>query len=389
MFIDGTTATGPALARTILMTADATGGVLTYALSLASELAKGGTKVHLALMGPKARPEQEARARAISGLVLHENAHALEWMDDPWPEVARAGSWLRDLERQVRPDIIHLNAYCHGAAGFAAPVVIVAHECLLSRWEALEGSATPPERYAAYREGVKRGLGTAAAVVAVSQSMRTALDRHYGPLARLGVVPSGLSVETNGAKKEPFIVSSGRLWDRAKDVELLVRAAGELPWPVKLAGGPAPRGVGDGVVPGAHEKVENVGWLAPKDLGSLLDRAGIYVEPARYAPFGMSALEAGLRGCALVLADLPSLRELWTDAAIFFPPGDAKALVQAVTKVTRDDAERKRLADAAHLRASLYTPARMGRAMRDLYETMIQARRAPSQIVRGPDARPL
>ena len=93
MFND--TAVVPVLARTILMTADAVGGVLTYALSLASELAKTGTKTHLALMGPKLRPEQEAVARAVPGLVLHESTHALEWMDEPWADVARATDWLK------------------------------------------------------------------------------------------------------------------------------------------------------------------------------------------------------------------------------------------------------------------------------------------------------
>ncbi len=31
--------------------------------------------------------------------------------------------------------------------------------------------------------------------------------------------------------------------------------------------------------------------------------------PARYEPFGLSVLEAALSGCALVLGDIPSLRE--------------------------------------------------------------------------------
>src|SRR5262245_26194278 len=113
--------------KTILMTTDAASSVLTYTLTLASELAKTGTRIHLAMMGPRPRPEQEAAIRAVPGVVLHESSYALEWMEDPWTDVARAGDWLRDLEREVRPDIIHLNGYCHGAVGFTAPVIIVAH----------------------------------------------------------------------------------------------------------------------------------------------------------------------------------------------------------------------------------------------------------------------
>jgi glycosyltransferase involved in cell wall biosynthesis len=386
MFIEATTA--PVLARTVLMTADATGGVLTYALSLASELAKTGTKTHLALMGPKQRPEQEAAVRAIPGLVLHESTHALEWMDEPWPDVVRATEWLRDLERQVRPDIIHLNGYCHGAAGFTAPVVIVAHSCLLSRWEAVEGSNVP-ERYATYKDAVKRGLQAVAAVIAVSQSMRVSLERHYGPLPRTAIVPNGLTAPSAQRSKEHFILAAGRVWDRAKNVETLARVARDLPWPLKVAGSTAPPGNAsrDSAGFGPHDGVEALGWLPPAELGALMDRAAIFASPARYEPFGLSALEAALRGCALVLGDIPSLREVWGEAALYVRPDDGKGFVEALTKLASDEGVRGELADAANLRARLYTPARTARAMRDVYETIIHARRIPVPLVHGRESR--
>jgi glycosyltransferase involved in cell wall biosynthesis len=62
-----------------------------------------------------------------------------------------------------------------------------------------------------------------------------------------------------------------------------------------------------------------------------MERAAIYVLPARYEPFGLSALEAALSGCALVLGDLPSLREIWGETAVFIPPDDSEALHSAVS----------------------------------------------------------
>ena len=50
-----------------------------------------------------------------------------------------------------------------------------------------------------------------------------------------------------------------------------------------------------------------------------MGRAAIYALPARYEPFGLSILEAALSGCALVIGDIPSLREIWADAALFVP----------------------------------------------------------------------
>src|SRR5690242_16689045 len=95
--------------RRVLMTTDTVGGVFTYSVTLADELARMGTVVHLAAMGPPLREEQRARALAVAGLVLHEGKFDLEWMDHPWADVARATDWLLEMERDVQPEIVHLN----------------------------------------------------------------------------------------------------------------------------------------------------------------------------------------------------------------------------------------------------------------------------------------
>jgi len=356
--------------RSVLMTADAVGGVLTYALSLATELAKTGTKTHLAMMGPKLRPAQEEAVRAVPGLVLHESTYALEWMDEPWEDVARAGEWLRTLEAEVRPDIVHLNGYCHGAAGFTAPLVIVAHSCALSWWESVERTEAPT-RLSTYKEAVKRGLRAAHAVIAVSQSMRASLECHYGPLPRMAVIPNGLALDSRTPReKEPFVLAAGRLTDRAKNVEALARVAPRLKWPVKVAGA-------DNLDASTFGGVESLGWLPPDELVAVMERASIFVLPARYEPFGLSALEAALRGCALVLGDIPSLREVWGEAAIYVRPDDDDGLASAIDELVNDPALRGEHAANANLRAQLFTATRNARAMRDLYETIILARRSP------------
>jgi len=170
------------------------------------------------------------------------------------------------------------------------------------------------------------------------------------------------------------------VWDRAENIDTLARIAGHLPWPVKVAGSAAPQGHaghGDGGAPTTHDGVEVLGWLPGPELGALMDRAAIFAHPARYEPFGLSALEAALRGCALVLGDLPSLRELWADAAIYVRPDDEAGLREAIVKLADDPDLRAEIAARANLRARLFTPARNARAMRDVYETIILARRAP------------
>ena len=80
----------PTLTR-ILMTADTVGGVWTYALELTRALEPQGIQVDLATMGGPLSPSQRANAARIPNLALHESDCKLEWMDEPWAGVARAG----------------------------------------------------------------------------------------------------------------------------------------------------------------------------------------------------------------------------------------------------------------------------------------------------------
>jgi glycogen synthase len=344
----------------ILMTADAVGGVFTYALTLAQALTACGAEVCLAMMGPPMRPAQRADARAIAGVSLHESTYALEWMDDPWTDVATAGEWLRALERTLAPDFIHLNGYAHGAVGFDAPVTIVGHSCVLSWWEAVHGEPAPAA-FEAYRRAVRRGLDGASLVAAPSKTMLDALARLYGPLPDAMVVPNGLALRASAAAegappaKQPIVLSAARGWDPAKNVAALARIAPRAPWPIVIAGDTrAP--AGERAVP--LDGVTALGWISSADVASWMDRAAIFALPARYEPFGMSALEAAARGCALVLGDIPSQRELWGDDALFVAPDDDEAILRAVTNLATDGALRGALADRARRRAVTMTSRR-------------------------------
>ncbi|HEX3854120.1 MAG TPA: glycosyltransferase family 4 protein, partial [Polyangiaceae bacterium] len=99
----------------VLMTADAVGGVFTYALNLTRELCRRGADVVVACMGPEPSREQRKEAQSVPGLRLEHAPYALEWMDAPWADVDCAGDWLLDIGRSLQADIVHLNGYCHAA----------------------------------------------------------------------------------------------------------------------------------------------------------------------------------------------------------------------------------------------------------------------------------
>jgi glycogen synthase len=335
----------------VLMTADTVGGVWTHAVELASALSDRGVRVELATMGALPTAAQRAQVDALPRVTLHASAWRLEWMEEAWSDVARAGDWLLDLERRLSPDVVHLNQYAFGRLPFVAPTLVVGHSCVLSWWRAVLGT-TAPDTWDRYRDMVASGLAQADLVGAPTRSMLEALRADYASFEGGVVLHNGCRHDRwRPAEKLPYALSVGRLWDPAKNVEALEAVAPALPWPLCVAG--SRQG------PDGHERpVQAVRWLGelePEALARCYAHASLYVLPARYEPFGLSALEAALSGCALVLGDIPSLREVWGPAARYVPPDDREALRETVAALVADEAERHRLAAQARLRAIRYT----------------------------------
>jgi glycosyltransferase involved in cell wall biosynthesis len=364
---------GNGVIRHVLMTVDAVGGVWTYALDLARALGERGVHVSLVLMGPPASDAQREDVAGIPTADMYERPYALEWMDDPWCEVAQAGEWLLELEGELRPDVVHLNGYCHAALPFRAPVLVTGHSCVLSWWRAVYGTDAPA-KWDAYAEKVADGLQAADLVVAPTAAMLSNLDFHYGPLLRRRVIPNGRYATglfaTPPASKDAVVLTAGRLWDQAKNVESVASVAPYLSWPVYIAG-ESRRPSGDSV---SYGGVHCLGRLSPRELAAWMGRAAIYALPARYEPFGLSVLEAALAGCALVLGDIRSLREIWGDTAIYVPPDNRRALASAIETLVHDGEYRQELATRAQTRGRELTPRRMADGYYSAYRDLLRDR---------------
>jgi glycogen synthase len=286
---------------------------------------------------------------------VFESDFRLEWMDDPWEDVRRAGDWLLEIEQRFRPDLVHLNNYAHGVLRWSAPALVVGHSCVLSWWEAVKNGAAP-DCWDVYRDAVGTGLQNAHYIVAPSRAMLRCLDRFYGPFSRTAVVPNGRGRNAwEDRNKGHLVLTAGRLWDEAKNVQALARVAHRLPWPTCVAGEVRnPNGQTS-----RFENVHLLGRLTLNEMENWYGQASIYVLPARYEPFGLSALEAASHGCALMLGDIPSLREVWGDAALFVSPNDDEELARTLLALMNDDELRGDYAARALARSREYTVERM------------------------------
>lgn len=351
---------------TVLMTADTIGGVWTYALELTRALQSFGIEVHLATMGRKLSRSQWDEAKQLSNVIIYESDYALEWMEDPWGEVEDAGKWLLSLEQQIQPDLIHLNNYVHGALDWKAPVLIVGHSCVLSWWKSVKKEEAP-SHWNTYAAKVKEGLQKADYVIGVTQQMLHCLQQYYGPFSFSKVIYN--SREKNGFRpslKEPLIFSMGRLWDEAKNIQALGTISDQLDWPVYVAG------EDNGQLQTHWKNLTFLGKLGAEEVVGWLGRTSIYVMPARYEPFGLSILEAALSGCALVLGDIPSLREVWGDAALYADPDDRDTLKTQLQHLIHHPAMRQEMADRAMRRTAQFSLESMGQQYMVAYQQLLK-----------------
>lgn len=355
----------------VLMTLDAVGGVARYAVDLTRALAPLGVEVVLTGLGPAPSPWLEAECEALDNAELVWLPLPLDWMADNDDAIAPVPAALRALADDRGVDLLHLNAptQAAGLAGEARPVVCASHSCMATWWRAVRRTALPTDWH--WRASAEaRGLAAADIVIAPSAAHAAALRAVYGSLPELRVVPNATTLRRGGGPREPYVFAAGRWWDEAKGAAVLDDAAATSPWPIAAAGAT------DGPTGQRYQfmAANPLGPLSPEAVSDHVRHAGIFVSPSLYEPFGLGVLEAARCGCPLVLSDLDTFRGLWDGVAVFTPAGDGAALAAAIARLADDAVLRRRLGEAACLRAEQYTPERQAELVVDAYRDAARAR---------------
>ena len=352
----------------LLMTTDAVGGVWQYATDLARSLVPHGWRTTLAVLGPAASAAQRTAALATPGLTLIETGMPIDWLAKGEKEVTRAGKELAEIAAETGVDLVQLNAPAFGAtARFPVPVVATTHSCLASWWAAVKQEPIAADyQWQARLTGA--GLAAADRVVAPSAAFADATMQAYRLAERPLVVHNGRPPLTRpAAAMHDFCFTAGRLWDKAKNVTTLDEVAGRLTVPFRAAG-PLTAQNGEAAPPLAH--LHALGSIGESEIGRWLACRPVFVSASIYEPFGLAVLEAAAAGCPLVLADIPTFRELWDGAATFVEPRDVKGFAQACDTIVGDVGLRLTLGEAARTRAARYTPAAMATGMTAIYSSL-------------------
>jgi glycogen(starch) synthase len=367
----------------VLVTADTITGVWTYTRELVTGLVSRGARVTLVSLGDIPLPEQTVWMDSLHGLEYRPTAFRLEWMQEGEEDFAESSRYLADLVREIKPDLLHLNQFCYGGLPVDVPRVVVAHGDLISWWMAVHGREPEPQRWLKwYRKTVIAALSGASAVVAPSAWMLQTLRLCYAKPTRDVVIYNGRNpIFFNPyVSKDDSVLAVGRLWDAGKQVSLLTQHQHPLQVCIVAAEKPVQPRIpirADVRLATDNNCVALRGPQTEAQLRTLYSRAAIYAATSRYEPFGMAPLEAALSRCAIVANDIPSFREIWGEAALYFRANDAASLAEAIRQLNGDRDLRNTYADRAYQRArERFTAKRMIDDYLELYRSLLYPKAA-------------
>lgn len=351
----------------LLMTTDAVGGVWRYSLDAARALEARGILTTLAVIGPDPSSAQQVEA---AGLHLIATGLPLDWGGTDRPALVDAAAELAALADDY--DAVQLNQSAFASlANWPTPVIAAAHSCSATWWGAVEGERPLPDDLHLYRDLVREGLRAATATIAPSHAFAAALAATHR-LARAPTAIHNGRAATDVAPARNFsdtVIAVGRLWDPGKNMGLLDALAPLIGVPVELYG--ATDGPNGEHFPSAFARVH--GHVSAATLARRLAKRPVLAASSFYEPFGLAVLEAAQAGCPLVLADIPTFRELWDGAAVF---ADPRAPAQWLPAIARARREREELSAAAWARAGRYTIDRMADRLAAVLTRV--AKRAPA-----------
>jgi glycosyltransferase involved in cell wall biosynthesis len=114
-----------------------------------------------------------------------------------------------------------------------------------------------------------------------------------------------------------------------------------------------------------------LGWVSARELEGLYAVASAIVLPTLAEGFGLPVLEAMARGVPVACSDLPVLREVAGDDALFFDPRSEAAIAQAITRVLGDPDLALGLRTAGPARAARFSWRRAAEQTLAVYERAV------------------
>lgn len=132
------------------------------------------------------------------------------------------------------------------------------------------------------------------------------------------------------------------------------------------------------VDPAVLNRVACRDWMPQEELAGVLDTHGVFLFPSLFEGFGKAPLEAMARGLCVVASATGGMKDYIRDNenGLLVPVGDTWRMTQAVLGLLRDEAQQRRLSEAARATALEHTWDRCARDAEAFYRRLLLIKKA-------------
>lgn len=299
---------------------------------------------------------------------------------------------LPNLLRKHHFDLVHFP-HLNVPVGYRQPYVVTIHDLIMhtfkNRAATTRHSVVYEAKHMAYRAVTRNAALRARKVIVPSQAVKKEIvDFYHLPEERIAVTYEAADdlVYDTVTKQQadrvldkyglsrPFVMYVGNVYPH-KNIELLIKSLKQLHQQcgVKLIL-PSARSV---FLQRTEDMLEQYGvrdlailpgFVPDEDLQVLYSQALAYVFPTLSEGFGLPALEAMTAGAPVICSDIPVLREICADAAVYFDPHDSESLIKAVDRLHSNPPARLELIAKGYQRAKQFSWRTMAEQTLVVYE---------------------
>ncbi len=242
----------------------------------------------------------------------------------------------------------------------------------------------------AYRTVIWTAVNRAEKIIAVSTATKKEIIKTLGiPAEKIVVIYEGASSRLlpseNSAEilrqrniTKPYLLFTG-VWRQYKNLPKLAESFDILRQEYKIDGQLVLAGKIDAFYPEIKQAVFSaknsadiraLGFVSDEDLAALYKEAKIFVLPSLIEGFGLIGIEAQSAGIPVAASDIPVLREILGNGAVYFDPGSADDMAMKIFEIWKDSAVAESLAQKGRINAKRFDWKNSARDTLELYKTL-------------------
>lgn len=309
-----------------------------------------------------------------------------------WHSVEEQLQFPKLLEKE-NLDLVHFP-YFSVPILYKKPFVITIHDLIINHYPTGKASTRTSAEYyfkwLGYKFVIKKAAQKAQKIIAVSEATKNEIVKHLGVSEeKVAVTYEGIEKSSKFKmrsekfefKNQKYFLYVGNAYPH-KNLDRLVEAFESV-----VADFPDVKLVFVGKEDyfyrrlkkkvtdlGIEKNVMFVGFVSEEELIFYYKNAQATILPSLMEGFGLTGLEAMQQGSLVIASDIPSLKEIYSDAAIYFDPLAPASLSATIREVLAKKRTYDSYIEKGAIRTALFSWERMAEQTLTLYESCLGVR---------------